>query len=58
MSPEERIRQLCGVIATEANPEKLHSLLQQLDFALTEYGLDMQNRAVFFSNPSGTPANS
>lgn len=54
MTPEERIRQLCAVIAIETDPEELRSLLRQLEFALTEYGLDVQNRAIFLSNPPGT----
>jgi len=54
MTPEERIRQLCAVISIEADPEELRSLLQQLEFALTEYGLDIQNRAIFLSNPPQT----
>ena len=55
MTPEERIRQLCAVIAVEVDPEELRSLLRQLEFALTEYGrLDIQNRAIFLFNPPGT----
>ena len=42
------------MIAVESDPEELHSLLRQLEFALTEYGLDVQNRAVFLSNPPKT----
>ena len=36
------------MIAVESDPEELHSLLRQLEFALTEYALDVQNRAVPF----------
>jgi len=58
MTPEERIRQLCAVIAVESNMEEVRSLLRQLEFALTEYGLDVQNRAIFLSNPPGLPTDS
>ena len=58
MNPEERIQKLCAMIARESDPEELHSLLRQLQFALTEYGLDVQNRAVFLSNPLWTPHSS
>ena len=54
MNPEEQIPQLCAVIAIEADSEELRSLLRQLEFALTEYGLNVQNRAIFLSNPPGT----
>jgi len=56
MTPEERIRQLCAAIAAESDPEQLRSLFRQLEFALTEYSLDVQNRAVFLANTSGIPA--
>ena len=46
------------MIARESDPEELHSLLRQLQFALTEYGLDVQNRAVFLSNPPETSPSS
>jgi len=52
MPPEERLRQLCSAIAVEQDFDKLRSLLQQLEFTLAEYGLDLQNRAVFLSDPS------
>ena len=52
MPPEERLRQLCSAIAIERDLDKLRSLLRQLEFTLTEYSLDLQNRAVFLSNPS------
>jgi hypothetical protein len=52
VTPEESIRQLCSLLAVEQNPEQLDSLLQQLEYALAEYILDMQNRAIFFLNPS------
>ena len=54
MNPEKRIQKLCAMIAVESDPEELHSLLRQLEFALTEYGLDVQNRAVLLSNPPET----
>ena len=53
MPPEERLRQLCSAIAAEKDFDKLRSLLQQLEFTLAEYGLDLQNRAVFLSDLSG-----
>ena len=46
MNPEKRIQKLCAMIAVESDPEEPHSLLRQLEFALTENGLDVQNRAV------------
>jgi hypothetical protein len=52
VTPEESIRHLCSLLATEQNPEQLKSLLQKLEYAVSEYTLDMQNRAVFLSNPS------
>jgi len=52
VSPEESIRHLCSSLAAEQNPEQLKLLLQQLEYAVSEYILDMQNRAVFLSNPS------
>ena len=54
MPPEERLRQLCREIAEERDLQKVQSLLRQLEFTLAEYGLDLQNRAVFLSHPSGT----
>jgi hypothetical protein len=53
MPPEERLRQLCSAIAVEHDLDKLRSLLRQLEFTLAEYSLDLQNRAVFLSDPFG-----
>src|SRR5882762_5333627 len=50
--PKVCVRQLCSAIAIERDLDKLRSLLRQLEFTLTEYSLDLQNRAVFLSNPS------
>ena len=52
MSPEEHLRHLCAAIAVERDFDKLRSLLRELDFTLAEFGLDLQNRAVFFNDPS------
>jgi len=56
VTPQERIQVLCQVIAVETSPEELRALSRQLEFAITEYTLDMQNRAVRFSHPPKTSA--
>ena len=40
VNAEERIRQLCAMIAAETSPIELRSLLRQLEFVLTEYNLE------------------
>jgi hypothetical protein len=52
VTPEESIRHLCSLLAVEQNPEHLKLLLQQLEYAVAEYTLDVQNRAVYLCNPS------
>jgi len=56
VTPEERIQALCKVIAIETSPEELRALSRQLEFAITEYALDMQNRAVRLFQPPKTSA--
>jgi hypothetical protein len=48
MTPEERIRELCRVIALERDPNELEALLRKLEFALAEFNLELQNRTFHF----------
>lgn len=56
VSPEDRIHELCAALAAEHDPEQLIALLRQLEFAIAESALDLQNRAIVLNRPSGISA--
>jgi hypothetical protein len=51
----ERIREICKQIARETDHEKVAQLLRELDFALSEYTLQMQNKAFAASQRVAAP---
>ncbi len=48
MTPEDRIRELCSIIALEHDPNELEALLRKLEFLLSEFNLKLQNRTFHF----------
>ena len=46
----KQIDELCRLIGSERDPDKLRKLAQQLDFALNEAGLQAQNKAFYLTH--------
>jgi hypothetical protein len=52
---DERIHELCELIANERNHENLKELAQALHFALTRYNLEIQNKALLLAANRSIP---
>ena len=52
---DEHIHELCELIANERNPENLKELAEALQFARTEYNLQIQNQALLLAADLSIP---
>jgi hypothetical protein len=52
---DQHIHELCELIANERNPENLKELAEALQFARTEYNLQIQNQALLLAADLSIP---